>query len=240
MYRVSLVIPCYNEEQSLPRLIAHCESAFKDKDVEVILVDNGSTDHSASVIRQVVTESFVRCVRVEENQGYGFGILAGLREAQGNYLSWTHADMQTDPADLLQALALVVPTGGDRCFIKGKRYGRPLFDRFFTAGMSLFETLLLGVKMNDINAQPTVFSKAFFLTWEQPPRDFSLDLYAYYMAKKHGLEIKRFPVLFADREHGVSHWNTSIRSKIKFITRTMRYSFNLRKELTHARHSTST
>jgi hypothetical protein len=41
------------------------------------------------------------------NQGYGFGILSGLKECTGEFLGWTHADMQTDPKDLLKAFNII-------------------------------------------------------------------------------------------------------------------------------------
>jgi hypothetical protein len=94
-------------------------------------------------------------------------------------------------------------------------------------GMALFESILMQTKMWDINAQPTLFHKSFFNSWVEPPHDFSLDLFAYFMAKKKGLVISRFPVLFSDRVHGVSSWNISWPNKYKFIKRTLQYSFLL-------------
>tara|TARA_B100002003_G_C13706196_1_gene354726 strand:- start:269 stop:538 length:270 start_codon:yes stop_codon:yes gene_type:complete len=85
--------------------------------------------------------------------------------------------------------------------------------------------------MWDINAQPTMFHKKFFNTWILPPDDFSLDLYAYYMAKKKGLEVLRFPVRFGKRAHGISHWNISLTAKYRFIKRTLTYSFALYKRM---------
>ena len=116
-------------------------------------------------------------------------------------------------------------------FCKGKRFGRPMGDIFFTFSMSVFETFLLGRSMWDINAQPTMFSKQFFEKWIEPPEDFSLDLYAYFTAKKRKLGIYRFPVKFGDRAHGASHWNIDWNSKINFIKRTMIYSLKLRRDL---------
>jgi hypothetical protein len=95
--------------------------------------------------------------------------------------------------------------------------------------MSIFETALLGKPLWDINAQPTMFSRHFFETWSQPPHDFSLDLYAYYQARRQGLPIHRFDVLFGARVHGVSHWNVNWAEKWKFIRRTIDFSLQLRK-----------
>ena len=231
MAKASLIIPCYNEAENLPLLVSRCAEVFEGEEVEVILVNNGSTDKSADVLDELTSPySFIRVENVEVNTGYGDGILAGLRSSKTDLLAWTHADMQTDPADLLDGLKFF-DTDNENLFVKGKRYGRPFMDVVFTMGMSFFESLFLHQKMRDINAQPTIFSRSFFETWQDPPGDFSLDLYAYYQAKVSGLDVQRFDVRFGDRAYGTSHWNVSWGEKIKFIKRTLAFSFELRKKL---------
>lgn len=228
--RFSLVIPCYNEAANLPLLLERCKGVA-GVDTEVILVDNGSTDDSPQVLARLLPAyPGCRSVRVEQNQGYGFGILSGLRAARGEILGWTHADMQTDPQDALRGLELFA-RHGKKSFVKGRRYGRPLSDVVFTLGMSVFETMLLGKPFWDINAQPTMFTRDFFTTWSNPPHDFSLDLYAYYEARRRGLAVHRFPVHFGDRAHGVSHWNVNWAAKRKFIKRTVDFSLQLRRNV---------
>ena len=227
--KLSIVVPCYNEEQNIPLILERFGEIIERDDIEVILVDNGSTDGSAQVLTKLLPAyTFARTVKVEVNQGYGYGILQGLKECRGEYIGWTHADMQTDPADILKALGIIEEERG-LVFVKGNRKGRPLFDVFFTAGMSLFETCYLHKKLYDINAQPNIFPKVFFDGWEHPPYDFSLDLYALYMARKKNLKVVRFPVLFPERIYGESKWNTGLQAKWKFIKRTIDFSVNLKK-----------
>ena len=229
--RFSLVIPCYNESKNIPLLLERCSFVNQLDSFEIILVDNGSTDNSAKVLDKILP-NYPACksVRVEKNKGYGFGILSGLRIARGDVIGWTHADLQTDPKDILQAVDFF-KEAPKKTFVKGKRYGRPFMDVFFTVGMSLFETFLLKRKMWDINAQPTLFSKEFFENWTDPPHDFSLDLYAYYQAHIHKLKICRFPVRFSERAYGKSHWNINWSAKIKFIKRTVQFSLDLKNKL---------
>ena len=137
--------------------------------------------------------------------------------------------MQTDPKDVIKAFDIINEKQRDDLYVKGNRKNRPLADRFFTFGMGVYETLLLHRKMYDINAQPNIFPRSFFEQWENPPYDFALDLYAVYMADVKGLEIIRFDVLFPERIHGSSHWNTGLKSKIKFIKRTLDFSRKLKK-----------
>jgi hypothetical protein len=172
-----------------------------------------------------------KVVSVPTNIGYGNGILTGLRAANGEVLSWTHADLQTEPQDVLIGLGIFEKSSNKKIFVKGRRYGRPFMDVIFTLGMSVFETALLRKPFWDINAQPTMFTKKFFETWESPPSDFSLDLYAYFSARSSELQIHRFPVKFGIRAYGVSHWNVNWRAKWRFIKRTIEFSTQLRKKI---------
>lgn len=229
--KLSIVVPCYNEEENIPLILKRFDEVIQRDDIEVILVNNGSTDNSAQVLAELVPKyTFARTTPVEVNQGYGYGILQGLRQCSGEYIGWTHADMQTDPADILKALDIIEQQNG-LVFVKGNRKGRPLFDVFFTAGMSLFETCYLHEKLYDINAQPNIFPKVFYDSWENPPYDFSLDLYALYMARRKKLRVIRFPVLFPERIHGESKWNTGLKSKWKFIKRTIDFSIKLKEDI---------
>ena len=229
--RFSLVIPCYNEAENLPLLLERCKELALRSDVEVVLVDNGSTDSTVEVLQNLLPKyPGCRSIRVEKNQGYGLGIISGLMAAKGQILGWTHADMQTDPQDALWGLDLF-EKHGDNIFVKGRRYGRPFMDVVFTVGMSMFETFLLAKPMWDINAQPTMFNRKFLDAWSSPPDDFSLDLYAYYQAQTQGLKVCRFPVKFGERAHGVSHWNVNWAAKWKFIRRTINFSIQLKKKI---------
>ena len=232
--KLSIIVPCYNEVKNIPLILERFGESIHRNDVEVILVDNGSTDSTAAELKQLLPEyKFARSVTVPVNQGYGYGILQGLKAAEGEFIGWTHADMQTDPRDVLRALAIIEKKERkkrkEKIYVKGSRKGRSISDRIFTNGMSLFEYILLKAQLYDINAQPNIFHKKFFEKWKNPPHDFSLDLYAFYMARRLGLEVIRFPVLFPERIHGVSKWNTGLRSKWKFIKRTVGYSINLKR-----------
>jgi len=229
--KLSLIIPCYNEEKSLPILLEKCNFTDEKVNIEIVIVDNGSNDNTEKVLDNLKDQytNYV-FVKVQKNQGYGHGILAGLNAATGDILAWTHADLQTDPKDILKGLE-IFKNNKKNIFVKGRRVGRPISDNIFTIGMSVFEIILLRKYMYDINAQPTIFSRSFYESWDRPPNDFSLDLYAYYLACYNNIRIYRFPVSFGERRYGVSHWNIDIKSKIKFIQRTISFSLKLKKRL---------
>ena len=230
--KYSIVVPCYNEAKNLEKLVRE----FKEKvisiksNVEVILVNNGSTDDSSVIMKKIKEKNdFIKIVNVEKNQGYGFGILSGLKETTGDYLGWIHADLQFNPSEIIKGIEYIEKNDFlDDVFIRGKRTNRPIVDKIFTICMSFYESLILGTKLWDINAQPTLISRKFYETWENPPYDFSLDLYAYYTAKKQKQKIYRYKVVQHERKVGQSSWNTGMKARIKLIKRVLEYTKKLK------------
>ena len=226
----SLIIPCYNEAKNIPVLLKKIKPLLVNKSIQVVMVNNGSTDDSDSVIDKLKPKvTNFKYVIVPKNKGYGYGIMQGLKAADGDIIGWTHADLQTKPADFLRAITFF--DMDQHSFVKGKRFGRSFMDYFLTFGMSVFETMLFKKKMFDINAQPTVFSKQFFKSLPTPPNDFALDLFFYFHAVQKGLTIHRFPVLFGKRFAGTSTWNTGWLARYKFIKRTIEFSLKLKRNM---------
>ncbi len=231
---LSIVVPCYNEKDNIPLILERFSEIIGERSIEVILVNNGSTDGSEQVFDTLIPKyEFSKLVTVSVNQGYGFGIVSGLKSAQYKYIGWTHADMQTDPGDVAKVYDMIKSKGNSEpTYYKGLRKERPFVDLVFTVGMSLFESLYFKKKLWDINAQPNIFPKTFFDAHTFFPDDFSLDLYMYVMAKQDGLRVNRFDVLFTNRLHGVSKWNDqTLKAKWKFIKRTLTFSKLLKLEL---------
>lgn len=230
---LSIVVPCYNEAKNLRRLIDRFgESLAGRGGVEVVFVDNGSTDGSAEVFEGLLSRpgcAFGRVVTVPANRGYGHGIVAGLRAGRGDFLAWTHADLQTDPADVLAGFDRVVSQAGPaKCFLRGRRVGRGWFDRLFTAGMSAFASCVLRTPLRDINAQPKLFHRSFLDAMADPPDDFSLDLYVLYLARRLGLTVLEQPVEFGKRHAGEAKGGGSLRGKWRLTKRTLRFTLALR------------
>jgi len=234
---LSIILPCYNESGNLHRIFSRFREILETRsDVEVLFVNNGSTDDSAAVFATALQEpahaSFARLLNVPVNQGYGYGIMAGVRAAGGEVNAWTHADLQTDPADVLVAHTIFLSQSNhNQCFIKGRRRNRPLLDTVFTCGMSLFSSMALGRSLNDINAQPKMFHRSFLSQMPHPPDDFSLDLYALCMAKEAGMTILEHPVTFGKRLQGDAKGGCTLKGKIRLIRRTWSYILRLRREI---------
>ena len=152
------------------------------------------------------------------------------RASEEGFRRVAHADLQSDPSDVFKAFKICDKySESPLLFAKGRRRKRKIVDRIFSRGMSIFESLIFFSKYDDINAQPNVFSRAIYHKALNIPKDFSFDLYFYYLAKKLRANIVRFDVLFPDRIFGESKWNTGFLSRLKFIRRTLIFSIKLRK-----------
>lgn len=227
---ISVVIPCYNEEKNIPLIVLKIQELISArKDIEVILVNNGSTDDSRKAFDAIVPTENIKVVSIERNIGYGHGILSGLERSKGSVLAWTHADMQTDPLDILTALYAFLQDSEPK-IIKGRRQNRALSEVFFTFGMQLVAFIVLGLYLTDINAQPKLFSREFYSKYikDKAPLDFSLDLFLLYTAKKNGYEIVEVPVHFKQRLNGVAKGGGSWKTRMKLISRTLSYIIKLR------------
>jgi glycosyltransferase involved in cell wall biosynthesis len=228
MVELSIVIPCYNEAGNLPALIQKCSQLLTaNPTVEIVLVDNGSSDNSAAVMADLIAKQptgNLRSHTVVVNQGYGYGILQGLDNARGEILCWTHADLQTDIFDCIKAYNLWLLEKDNTTVIKGKREGRKFFDVLFTSGMQAYVLFKLGTNVNDINGQPKLFSKVFYdQIKEKAPHDFSLDLYLLIQARKNG-KIIDFPVFFSKRTAGEAKGGSgNLSLKLKLVKRTLGY-----------------
>jgi len=238
---LSIILPCYNEAANIPFIFERFRKDVGERnDVEVILVNNGSTDASGTVIKDLLqnpSNRFARTILVNPNQGYGYGIMKGIQAASGEVLSWTHADLQTDPADVLSAFERFrTQPDMTRCFLKGNRIKRPLLDASFTLGMSLLSSLALSRVLFDVNAQPKMFHRSFLQRMSNPPSDFSLDLYALYMARRTGMIILDHPVNFGQRRHGEAKGGGTLKGKINLIRRTWRCIFRLRREFREGKY----
>lgn len=225
--KISLVIPCFNEEQSLRVLIPQLIDIVNSSDVEFILVDNGSTDSTVELFKYISNSKIITTV-LEKNAGYGGGIKAGLSLARGEFMGWVHADLQYSIFEIVRELNQLPP---DSQYIKGKRVKRKFFQNFVSLNMSIFESLIFRTFLYDINAQPTLFYRNFINNLDALPDDFSIDLYSYVIAKKSKLKISRFQVDFINRSYGESTWNSGFNSIVKMSVRTLKYSILLRRNL---------
>ena len=234
---ISLIIPCFNEEQNLEKLLGKLNlllNEFSDEKIEIVIVDNGSTDNSNNIIRnhKLVLDKRIFLLNIKKNIGYGDGLNQGINFSKGEVICWFHADLQFDPLDAIKIYKKFKNVlSKEEIFIKGKRINRSLFDNVFTFGMSLLTFFLFKKKINDINAQPKIFKRSFLKFINNPPIDFSFDIYFLLIASKNNIKIIESPVNWYDRNAGIAKGGGSFKLKMKLTLRTIKFMFDLKKIL---------
>ena len=151
---ISLVIPLYNEAESLPELYAWIERVMKANNFtyEVIFVNDGSTDNSWEVIERLKARSpFIKGIKFRRNYGKSPGLHCGFERAQGDVIITMDADLQDSPDELPELYRMIMEDGYDLVSgWKKKRYdpiSKTIPTKLFNATARKFS----GIKLHDFN-----------------------------------------------------------------------------------------
>jgi dolichol-phosphate mannosyltransferase len=158
--RLSLVIPAWNEQETIRRAIREAASALAafTADFEILVVDDGSTDGTADGVRaEAALDPRVRLLQHPRNRGYGAALRTGFQAATLDLVAFTDADCQFD----LTELADLLPLARRHDIVCGYRVGRqdPALRRFLSAGYNRLARLLVGNPVRDIDCALKVFRR---------------------------------------------------------------------------------
>jgi glycosyltransferase involved in cell wall biosynthesis len=117
--KLSIVIPCYNEKDLLPQLVSLVKTA-PVSDKEIILVDDGSTDGTADLIKTSMEREVTRVIYHPRNMGKGAAIRSGLAAVTGDIVLIQDADLEYDPAEYPKLMAPILEGKADVVF--GSRF----------------------------------------------------------------------------------------------------------------------
>ncbi len=225
---LSLVMPCYNEEEALPSTARDQLDTFARAGVrlQLVLVDNGSTDGTGAIIDGLVAGGApVKKVAHANNQGYGGGILSGLHACDAEVIGYLCADGQVSAEDTLMAYRLILGRE-DRVLAKVRRRFRQ--DSFKRKIISityngLMQGLYGGLGAIDINGSPKLFSREVFRRMRLASADWFLDPEIIVKAHHLGLRIIEIDVEGYARQGGAS--NVDLGTCAEFVGNIGRYRF---------------
>ena len=98
-YKVSFIIPCFNESGNINRIYEKIGGSFKDCPFQIVFVDDGSKDSTFQEIKDLENEDNIIGISFSRNFGKEAAMLAGLKESKGEYTTFIDADLQQDPAE---------------------------------------------------------------------------------------------------------------------------------------------
>ena len=203
---ISVIIPLFNEEESLPELYAWIERVMKANgfSFEVIFVNDGSTDHSWQVIQRLGSESdHVKGIKFRRNYGKSPALYCGFKQAQGDVVITMDADLQDSPDEIPALYKMIVEDGYDLVSgYKQKRYD-PLSKTIPTKLFNATARKISGIKnLHDFNCGLKAYRKAVVKNIEVYGE---MHRYIPYLAKNAGFDkIGEKVVLHQARKYGSS------------------------------------
>ncbi|MDP3792306.1 MAG: glycosyltransferase family 2 protein [bacterium] len=163
MTKLSIVIPIYNEEKTLPLILEKIEAINLGCDKELIFVDDGSKDGSRNLLQEYQRKGH-RTVFVAKNMGKGMAIRKGFQEATGDIVLVQDADLEYSPKDYSTLIQPILD--GDADVVYGSRFitvfpRRVLYFNHYLANnfLTFLSNIFTGLNLSDMETGYKVFTK---------------------------------------------------------------------------------
>lgn len=202
---VSIIIPAYNEERSLPILYSKLKDEFGklDKSYEIIFVDDGSYDDTFRVLNELQQkDSNVKCIRLRKNFGKSLALAVGFNIAQGKVIVTMDADLQDDPREIPQFLKKI-DDGWDLVSGWRKLRADPLEKKLASKIFNIIVSRVSGIKLHDFNCGFKAYTRQVIKTIEVYGE---LHRFIPVMAESFGFKICEIPVKHHQRSFGRSKY----------------------------------
>jgi glycosyltransferase involved in cell wall biosynthesis len=202
---ISIVVPLYNEEESLPELVDWIDRVMNQHkfSFEIVLVDDGSTDQSWNVVEDLSkTRSYIRGIKFSRNYGKSAALNSGFLTVKGDVVITMDADLQDSPDEIPDLFRMVKTDGFDVVSgWKKKRYD-PLSKTIPTKIYNATLRSMSGIKLHDFNCGLKAYKRQVVKSIEVYGE---MHRYIPYMAKKAGFrKIGEKVVLHQKRKYGVT------------------------------------
>jgi glycosyltransferase involved in cell wall biosynthesis len=152
---ISIVIPLFNEDESLPELVAWIERvmAANHYSYEVIMIDDGSTDNSWDIIEELGRRnSCIKGIKFQRNYGKSAALNEGFKSAHGDVVITMDADMQDSPDEIPELRSMIINDGFDLVSgWKKKRYDNTLTKNIPSKLFNSTASRVSGIKLHDFN-----------------------------------------------------------------------------------------
>ncbi len=152
---VSIVVPLYNEVESLPELVAWIDRVVRENSLscEIILIDDGSRDGSWAVVQRLhgEYEGLIRAASFRRNYGKSAALYLGFKMAEGDVVFTLDADLQDSPDEIPEMRRMVLEEGYDLVSGWKQRRYDPISKRFPSRFFNVTARFVSGIKLHDFN-----------------------------------------------------------------------------------------
>lgn len=211
---LSIVTSMYNEEDNVRPFLGELIEvvrAHNEVAIEIIAVDNGSTDNTARIL-DGYCEKYSQLIKTVHaptpTLGKGNGVTLGIKNSKGNYIALLDADLEQDPRDIFILLKNLGK--GKYDFLIGWRKKRkiPFERKIYSKFYNRLVKLMFGILVPDIGGQPRVFKSEILKNYKIASKRWAIEVELPYLAKQRGFKVGYLPVTHRPRKRG--------ESKVKF------------------------
>jgi hypothetical protein len=227
MNRIGLGILFYNELENAKRILKDIRE-FELQNIDFYFLDNGSNNPEFSEWLMSIKDENVNILQVKENLGFGGGAKYLIQNIPNEFRGYMPGNYKVRP-ESLRNLNLTISETNDIQIFKATRAGRSFIDQAKTFAVGLTTSTYFLTNMMDSGGTPTVIKGDLAEIFQSGPNDFSFEAYILYTARKLKLNIKRTPINYGVRIHGVSHWQSGIKSELKLLSRIVKQKNNWEK-----------
>ncbi len=206
--KISLVIPLLNEEDSINPLTNEIRKAIKPLNTayEVIFIDDGSTDRSLEVIKEICrTDRRFKYISFRKNYGKSAGLQVGFQNVTGDVVITMDADLQDDPNEIPNLIAKLAE-GFDLCSGWKKVRHDPFIKKYSSRFFNFVTKVMSGIKIHDFNCGLKAYRKEVV---ENLKVYGELHRYIPVLAKWQGFTITEIPVKHHPRRYGQTKFGIS-------------------------------
>jgi len=200
---ITVVIPAYNEADSLPELLSEISTTLEKKNWNSVIIDDGSSDNTWITITDLAEKYPVKGLRFGANRGKAAALAAGFDQAEGQFIATLDADLQDDPAEILPMIQLMEKEGLDLISgwkkVRHDPAGKRLPSKIFNSVVGL----TTGIHLHDFNCGLKVYRSAVAKTLELYGE---MHRYTPVLAFRNGFKIGEKAVNHRARKHGYSKY----------------------------------
>ena len=183
---LSIIIPVFNEINFLHKLFDQIKLYFNKESVEVIIVDDGSTDGSDSVLQELKEKKdykfFFKLIRLDINSGKGKAIQTGIKNSEGEYIILQDADLELDTKDAKEMFDMIIKNKDIKC-IFGSRYlsGKLKKNNYFFNNLvgkinSLIFNIFFSQSLSDVHCGLKILHKSVIEKIKLSVDDFGIEI----------------------------------------------------------------
>lgn len=225
--KLSIIVPVFNEVSTIDEILARISRVPFPVDFELVVVNDGSTDGTGAQLEEIARRPefarYIKLVNYPANQGKGSAVRRGLREAAGDIMAVQDADLEYDPAELVNLIAPVID--GRARVVYGSRFKGKIKEISFSHRLgnivlTWLTNLLFGSRLTDMETCYKIFTRMVYEQLILTENRFEIEAELTTQILKKGFKILELPITYQARGKKAGkkiNWKDGLNTAIRLI-----------------------